>query len=124
MGLVPVSTNAAQDRFVFAPALAHRTALEERFEKYHAENPQVYELFKKFTLYAINCGRKHFSADVVAHRIRWETSITTVDADGLKINNDYVSGYARMFEKEFPQYAGFFRRRKSKFDVVERGEKV
>jgi hypothetical protein len=31
--------------------------------------------------------------------------------DGFKVNNTYTSDYARLFEKDFPLYAGIFRKR-------------
>lgn len=86
--------------------------LERAFEDYHRANPQVYELFKQFTFEVIRSGRRHFSADAVLHRIRWEAAVKTTDSEGFKINNNYAAFYARKFMKDFPQYEGFFRTRR------------
>lgn len=85
--------------------------LEQGFSDFHTENPQVYELFKRFTFEVIRRGHQHYSADAVIHRIRWETGIKTT-GDERKINNNHVARYARMFMEEHPEYRGFFRTRK------------
>ena len=51
--------------------------LTDKFNQYHRDNPQVYELFKRFTFMAIKRGHNRLSAWMIANRIRWETSIET-----------------------------------------------
>ncbi len=51
---------------------------KERFEKFHKDNPKVYEMFEKFTFSAIGAGRKHYGAQGIIERLRWWTSIETV----------------------------------------------
>jgi len=86
--------------------------LQEKFDKFHADNPYVWELFKRFTFEAINKGYDNFSVALVAERIRWETLIETSDTD-FKLNNNYKAFYARKFHKVFPKYDGIFRTRTS-----------
>ena len=94
----------------------------DAFLTYHAENPKIYALFKRFTFEVIDLGHDHYSADAIMHRVRWETAVTAqpqpgqrVDPDEpFKINNNYVAHYARMFMSEFPRYDGFFRTRGTK----------
>ena len=83
--------------------------LTQRFNQFHNDNPQVYELFKKFTFMAIRRGHKRLSAWMIANRIRWETSIETYSTEEYKISNDYIALYARKFMADFPEYNGFFR---------------
>lgn len=83
--------------------------LTQRFNQYHRDNPQVYELFKKFTFMAIRRGHNRLSAWMIANRIRWETSIETFSVEEYKISNDYIALYARMFMSDHPEYNGFFR---------------
>lgn len=90
----------------------------EEFEVYHAENPEIYEAYKKFTFQAIAAGRKYFSSEMVINRLRWYTTIETKN-DQFKINNNYKAFYSRLFEKDHPQYAGFFRKRASIADTAE-----
>jgi hypothetical protein len=64
--------------------------------EWHKKNPHVYELFKRFSMQAINCGHRNLSAWLIVNRIRWETSVET-QGDDFKINNDYIAYYARLF---------------------------
>jgi hypothetical protein len=83
--------------------------LTDKFNQYHRDNPQVYELFKRFTFMAIKRGHNRLSAWMIANRIRWETSIETFSVDEYKISNDYIALYARMFMRDHPEYDGFFK---------------
>ncbi len=75
---------------------------------WHKANPHVYELFKRFTMQAINGGHRNLSAWLIVNRIRWETSIET-KGDDFKISNDFIAYYSRLFMHDHPQYKGFFR---------------
>ena len=89
---------------------------DKNFPAYHLNNPQIYDLFKKYSLEAISLGRKNFSSEAIINRMRWDSLIS--GNDSFKINNSYKAFYARMFMNEFHQHKGFFRTRKSKFDKV------
>lgn len=88
--------------------------LTDKFNQYHKNNPQVYELFKRFTFMAIKRGHNRLSAWMIANRIRWETSIETFSVYEYKISNDYIALYARMFMQDHPQYNGFFKTKEMK----------
>ena len=81
--------------------------LKEKFDAWDKENPEVYDLFCKFTLQAAGRGHKRLSAWMIVNRIRWETSVVTVGND-YKVSNDFIALYARKFMKDHPQYNGFF----------------
>ena len=87
--------------------------LEDKFKKYHKENPHVYELFKKFAGVAIEKGHDKIASKLIFERIRWEVSIETV-GDKFKLNNNYTAYYARMFMKDYPEHTGIFETRKTK----------
>ena len=80
----------------------------QRWLDWHAENPQVYELFKRFTFEAIGRGHNRLSAWLIVNRIRWETTVETLGGD-FKISNNFIAYYARLFMEEHPEYRGFFR---------------
>jgi hypothetical protein len=88
--------------------------LQAEFDRYHQDNPQVYEAFKRLTFQLINAGRENFSASAVVERIRWGVSIGEYGSDDFKINNNYRAFYARLFHMEHPNHDGFFRTRKQK----------
>jgi hypothetical protein len=91
-------------------ASAPQDRISENFEQFHATNPEVWDAFKRFTFELIAAGYTHGSAGMIAERIRWETGIRR--GSPLKLNNNYRSRYVRLFEKTYPQYQGFFRKRK------------
>ena len=85
------------------------------FRAYHKANPQVWKLFKKFTMQVIGRGYRHFGSGAIIERIRWFVNVETKN-DPWKINNNYRSFYARKFMEMYPEYDGFFRRRESVAD--------
>tara|TARA_B110000858_G_C17534492_1_gene350695 strand:- start:113 stop:412 length:300 start_codon:yes stop_codon:yes gene_type:complete len=78
----------------------------ENFKKYHEENPSVYSLFERFSL-EMASKKKNFSAKCIFHRIRWETAVTNTTVD-YKIDDGWISHYARMFVEKHPKYKDFF----------------
>jgi len=85
------------------------------FNEYLSENPQVYSEFKKLTLLGIHKGAKKLGAKQICEVIRWQSMITSNDI--YKVNNSYVSGLARKFEQDFPQFAGIFNKRECRLVV-------
>jgi len=97
--------------------------IQINFEQFHRDNPGVFILWDRFTREAIAMGLEHGSAGLVAERIRWETSIVT-RGEPVKINNNYRSRYARLWEQENPEYRGFFRKRSLAEDSLDSVEGV
>lgn len=86
--------------------------LEDRYNDWILENIHVYELFCKFTLQAIESGKKKISHWLIVNRLRWEVEIETngmceEDKD-YKISNDYIAFLARDFIKDYPQHSEIF----------------
>lgn len=87
--------------------------LVAKFLKYHKDNPELYELFKKFAFEAKDKGRERFSIWMIANRIRWYTQIETTGKE-FKVSNDYLACYARQLIYDFPEFEGFFRTKEMK----------
>jgi hypothetical protein len=85
------------------------TAIVGRWWLNHKENPQTYDLFKKFALDALRSGRKRFGAQAIFERVRWYTQIETVGE--FKVNNSHISCYTRLLILEDPRFADFFETR-------------
>ena len=85
------------------------------FQKYDANNPNVWRLFVQYSQQAAHAGRKTFSAQAIIERIRWFHSVENPD-DDFKINNDFAAFYARKFHAMNPNLNGFFRTRKGQAD--------
>ena len=83
----------------------------EQVRNYHHYHPEVWELFKSFTLKLIDSGRKHYSANAIFERIRWEKDLGNGSEAAFKLNNNYRAFYARRFMSSYPQHEGFFRTR-------------
>ena len=79
------------------------------FEKYDAENPQIWQAFVYYTVRTRAKGFQHYGAFGIINLIRWHTGIG--GNDKFKVNNTYAPDYARKMEKEYPHYKGFFRTR-------------
>jgi len=77
-------------------------------QKYDAENPVVYMLFKEYAEQIKSTGRAHFGAKAIFERIRWEMALQTY-SDEFKLNNNYTAYYARKLMAELPYFDGFFR---------------
>lgn len=90
-----------------------RPSIRDRFERFHAENPAVYRLFRQFAHDAKRAGRTRFSADAILHRIRWFVSVETVGEE-YKLNDHYSAMYARKLIEDEPEFAGFFELRKTR----------
>ena len=85
-------------------------SIDERFAKFDARNPQVWQAFVKHTLRLIARGRVRYSADAILHVIRYDHDVST-SGDDWKINNNFSSRYARKFARHHPEHAEFFEQR-------------
>tara|TARA_B110000503_G_C7076244_1_gene383041 strand:- start:41 stop:343 length:303 start_codon:yes stop_codon:yes gene_type:complete len=81
------------------------------FEQFDTNNPEVWELFRKYVVMIIKKDFTHYGASAVFERIRWHVQIETTGKE-FKLNNNYCAHYARKFEDQYPDYAGFFRVRR------------
>lgn len=89
--------------------------IERDFAEFDRQNPQVYRHFMIFALEAIRAGHKRIGAKAVMERVRWESAMQTIGSL-YKVNNSYVSYYARKFMADFPEHAAIFRTRKVAVD--------
>lgn len=85
--------------------------LDKDFWQYHTENPEVFQLFLRFARQAKRAGMKRYGAKSIVERIRWHIAIETNDPE-YKLNNNYTSRYARLLEREYPEFEGFFIKRR------------
>ena len=81
----------------------------EKFEEHHKNHPDKYRMFCHYAKKAA-AARKHYSAKCVFHRVRWETQIVEKNSD-FKIDDGWISHYARKFMEDHPEHDGFFETR-------------
>ena len=77
------------------------------FNKYDQDNPEIWILFKKYSLEAMLKGFKNYSANGIFEVIRWHTGAN--GNDNFKVNNNYRPDYARKMMTENEAFRGFFR---------------
>lgn len=92
----------------------HNGTIQERFELFDRENPNIYLLFVRFSRQAKASGRKRYSINAIFERVRWHVNIETASADDFKLNNDFRSRYARLIMEREPELIDFFEIRELK----------
>jgi len=83
----------------------------ELFRKTHKRNPEIYTMFKRFTLEAIENKHRHIGGNLIMQRVRWETSASTSFGE-FKINESLMAYYVRFFCGEHPIHKEVFRKKK------------
>lgn len=70
--------------------------IPERFERFHRENPHVYDTLVRLAReWVRTTGRHKIGIATLYERVRWEMAVTTSDAD-YKLNDAYRAYYARI----------------------------
>jgi len=90
-----------------------KSKLQQDFENFDRENPEVWSEFRRIAFSLIDKGRKNYGAKAIFEIIRYHRTIYTNDID-FKLNNNLTAYYARKFVNLYPEYKGFFETRKIK----------
>jgi hypothetical protein len=85
----------------------------DSFKEYHKRYPNVYKKFVELTFETRGKGFNRFSARGVFQVMRWLTA-DHEKIDGYKFNNNFTPYYVRLLEYEYPEFIGFFEKRKIK----------
>lgn len=86
--------------------------IQARFEKFDAENPQVWERLTELMWEVHLQGIERWSVKAAFEVMRYE-SIRTNGQD-FKLPNDYTSRYARKLLEHYPHFEGFIETRELK----------
>ena len=89
---------------------------EERFEEFHALNPQVYRVIVLLANKTLKKGHRRWSMKGIFEVIRWNSAIKTSSGEIWKLNNDFTAFYARKVMAANPKLDGFFELRQSEAD--------
>lgn len=79
----------------------------EAFQKYNESHPDIYSLFRLFSLQLKASGIYHYGAKAIMERIRWHFEVERKSGE-FKINNSYASCYARLLMNQDPYFKNFF----------------
>ena len=89
-----------------------KKSIQERFEEFHQEHPQVYREFKAIAEQLYDKGWRHYGAGTIYEVLRYHSDTADGrDAEPYKLNNNYRSRYARRLMAEDPRFQGFFETR-------------
>ena len=75
-------------------------------------NPEVWNLFVRFTFEKIHAGFKHYSVRGIWHRIRWETPAGDDGLERFKLGDHHAKFFGEGFMKKY-DHEGFFRTREA-----------
>jgi hypothetical protein len=83
----------------------HGKTIGESFAEFDAAFPDVYQQIRRQATVAISRGRSRISIKAIVNWIRWNVFIETDDANSqYRINDAYISLYARKFVVEHPEH--------------------
>ena len=95
--------------------LFNENTIEERFTRWIAQRPDLYEAFKRAALYRIkHLGKKRIGAKEIVERMRMDRRFNKYNDDPYKINNTYVSLLVRRFIRDYPWTIEFIELRRRK----------
>lgn len=88
--------------------------LDAEFDRFLAENPEVYRKFRTLAVKIKARGHDRWGAKSLWEVLRWELAMeTNAPAGGPKLNNNFTSRLARKLMEE-EEFAGFFELRQLK----------
>lgn len=89
-----------------------RDTIQERFNAFHAANPQVFEHLVKLTQEKFVRGRERAGLKALWEQLRWSIAVGNIQIMGdYQLNNDFTSRYTRLLVEMYPAYRGLFEQR-------------
>ena len=86
--------------------------IKEGFDKFHSNNPEVYEAFESQALAAVRMKKTKVSSKQILGFIRWNMFLAVDKNETFKINDAYTSYYSRLFAELNPAHASIFNYRR------------
>lgn len=90
-----------------------KSKLRQRFEEFHAANPEVYSELVKLARELKLKGRSKYGIKSLFEIVRWHKALST-HADDFKLNNNHAPFYARLIMSNEPDLKEFFNLREQK----------
>lgn len=87
-------------------------SIDERFETFQREHPDVYDLFRSCAKQLLVRGVKHYGAKAIVEHIRFEKMTSSQGRPEFKIDNNFTSRLARKLIAEDGRFEEFFRTRR------------
>jgi len=86
-------------------------SIEQAFERFHRENPHVYDELVALTTQLKRAGARRVGMGMLFEVLRWRTQLRT-GGDEFKLNNNFRSYYARLIMWRRPELEGIFETRR------------
>ena len=85
-------------------------SIEQSFEQFHKDNPDVYTYYVQYALDWIKNNPGKISSKQIIGRIRWFMEVETKgeEAKHFKINDAFSAYFSRKFCEQFPEYEELF----------------
>jgi hypothetical protein len=106
------------DTFPDPPAPVPEKSLDERFEEFLVQCPDVYEHFVRLAHQLRNAGHQRYGSKGIVEVIRFHRATMGQDQDGWKINNSFTSRLSRKLIEDDPTFATFFEFRRLRSVLV------
>lgn len=86
--------------------------LDREFREFHDANPQVFEVFTRLALDAMDAGQR-VGARCIWERMRWYYRIEIAGNAKPKLNDHHAPRYARLLARIDPRFKDFFEFRRT-----------
>lgn len=91
---------------------ARGLSLEERFRRFHEQNPHIYAALRDLALQLKRRGRRRYGLKSLFEVLRWHHALQTDDPNSdFKLDNNWTAFYARELMDNEPDLDGFFETR-------------
>lgn len=85
--------------------------IDQAFVAFHHANPHVYRTLVGLAREWAKAGHDRCSMNMLFEVLRWDEGLRTASADGVKLNNNYRSRYARLISANEKDLAHLFETR-------------
>lgn len=85
--------------------------LDDRFNAFHLENPQVYDRLVGMARQAKKNGHEKLGIGMLFEVLRWELMLETTRPERYNLDNSYRSRMSRLIMQKEPDLAGIFETR-------------
>lgn len=90
-------------------AAARQATIQAKFEKFHADNPDVYNSLEALASVWFLHGHTSCGIGMLWERLRWESGMMPLDRTSVyRLSNDYRSRYVRLLIERNPEWSGRF----------------
>jgi hypothetical protein len=99
------------------PFIKKRETIEQRFNRYHKNNPEVYNALVALARDFRQKSHRKIGIKMLFEVLRWNYYLTINTDEEYKLSNDFTAHYARIIMMQEPDLKDAFNLRLSKADT-------